>query len=209
MHFRKIFAARSPFIAGRVVRNFAASFHVFKRGQVFVDLRHAWNSKGQIGFVLGDLSDIVTSGPANAALDQVLKTCVAPSSLVVPPCGIKNATRAMSPHPSPRLAAFGIDPVCQHGPVFFVVQVVHVGLVPTFKTAESFHDRVVGLINRGAKNTRPMAFELTSHESNDRVRISETISRAMNRHETSAIVDVIQQRFLLRRCDRIDVCKNQ
>ncbi len=115
----------------------------------------------------GDNARILTHRPTDAALDEILKTGIAPSALVMTPGCVENAALALRPHPSPRLPVpLSLSPggrgqgegaILQNDTVFCVVLGVDVGFIPALETGESLHDRMIRIRNRRSENAGPVA----------------------------------------------------
>ena len=112
--------------------------------------------------------------------------------MIVSPRRVEDPTLAMCSDPSPWLVMIAFDPVAQHLPVLFIVQMMHVGFVPTFETGEPFHDWVMLLDNFRAKNTCSVPLELCSHQRDHGVRISKAVGCTMDWHESATRGNVVQ-----------------
>ena len=134
-----------------------------------------------------------------------MKPRIAKRSLVVTPSRVEDATFTVRADPRPWFAAFVVNSIGEHRAILFVVQMMDVSFVPTFKAAEVFHDRMVGIGEFSPKNAGTMSFELSSHQRDDFIVVAKAICRAVQWHESSAAFDVVEQRFGLRRFDAIDV----
>src|SRR5262249_31749882 len=107
---------------------------------------------------------VLPDRPADAALDEVLETRVAPGSLIVAPRGVKDSALALRADPRPRLFGPVFLAVFEDRAVLLVVPGVDVRLVPAFKAGEPFHDRVVRLDEGRAKRASAVALELRAHQ---------------------------------------------
>ncbi len=83
--------------------------------------------------------------------------------MVVSPCRIEHPAFVLCANPSPRLFALVIDPVFQHRAVLFVVQMMLIGLIPTFKAAEAFHHGMFRIGDLSPKSSRAMLLKLCAH----------------------------------------------
>src|SRR5262249_36781188 len=115
------------------------------------------------------------AGPANAALDQLLKPFVAPGSLIMAPRRIENAALAVRPHPRPRLFAFLVLAVFKDSAILLIVLGVRVGLIAAFEAAVALHDRMIGRGDRRAECHWAVSQELRADEFNVLRRIEEAV----------------------------------
>src|SRR5262249_40246619 len=94
----------------------------------------------------------------------LLKTGVAPGSLVMAPRRVEHSSLAPCPYPRPRLLVVFLDAVLQNGAILFVVPGVDIGFIPALEPAIAFHDGMIGGSNGGAKDTGAVAKELRSDQ---------------------------------------------
>ncbi len=139
-----------------------------------------------------------------------MESGVGESSLVMAPRGIKDATFPLRSHPRPRLALIAFGAILQYRAILFVVLVMHVGFVQALEAVVALHDRVgrrsVGRIN--GEDTGAMSLELGPNQSNDLLVVAKTVGRTVQRNESTAVVDVVEQRFGLIVGDFIDIRVN-
>src|SRR5438309_3555748 len=103
---------------------------------------------------------IVPRGPADTAFDQVVKSGIAPSSLIMSPGGVENPPLTVSPNPRPRLLRRALDAVFEDGATLIVVLGVDIGFVPALEALEPSHDGVIRSSDNRAERTRAVALEL-------------------------------------------------
>src|SRR6056297_3969996 len=102
----------------------------------------------------------------DTSLEKVLESRIHPRPLVMPPGGIENPALPVGANPGPRLAPLLVNSVGQNGAVFFIVEVMHIGLIPAFKATEALHHLMLGACDFGTKHACPMPLELGSHQLN-------------------------------------------
>ena len=191
---------RPPLLARRIKRDHRID--VLKRLHVLSRSRHL----RPIGKAR-HFADVIIARPANATLDEILKSRIAPRPLVVSPSGVEHSPLAVSPHPSPRFLAFAFRASLQHDAIFLVVLRVDVGLIKTFKPAIALQQRMrlARLSRRDSKRPRPVPQELPTHQRDDVVVVPKAVARTVQRDEALATGDVIEQRLGLVILDLVDV----
>src|SRR5436853_436631 len=127
--------------------------------------------------------------PADAALDQILKTRIAPGPLIVSPGGIEHAAFAVRANPSPRLALIWVITaaflaVFEDRAVSLVMLRMNVSLVPAFKAAKAVHDRVLILGEDRAERAGAMPLELSADKLDIFGRVQKAVRRAVQRDKT-------------------------
>ncbi len=135
--------------------------------------------------------------PADAAHDQVLKTRIAPSALIVTPGGVKDTSLALGADPCPGFFAFAVLAIFQNRAVLVIVLGMHITFVPALEAFEPFHDGVVWLRNGRTKDAGTMAFELGTDERDIFRRVLKGERGTVQRDKTLAAFDIIEQVFFL------------
>ena len=136
-------------------------------------------------------------GPAQAILEERLKTGVRPRALIVAPRGVKDAALTVRADPGVRLRALVVAALGEHGARLGIVRGVDVGFIPVLDRGEAPHDRMLGVHDGFLEDAGAVAFELAADERDEGGRISEARRRAVNRHEALAARDEIEQRLFL------------
>ena len=92
--------------ARRVERDLLADVDVLERLDVLAQSSSSagtGNGSSAIADGAARTAGSLADGPADAALDEVLKAGIAPGAFVVAPGGVEDAALALRPHPRPRL----------------------------------------------------------------------------------------------------------
>ena len=128
------------------------------------------------------------------------------------PRRVEDSPFAVRANPRPWLlriarSLIAFDTVFKYGSVFFIVQSMDVRFIPACEAAEVFHDRMSWLRIDDAKNLAAMSLKLTTHELYDLGIVSPAERRTVQRDESLAAGDIIQNRFGLSVFDLVDVGK--
>ncbi len=193
--------------AGGIVRHLG--FHILKRLHVGTTGRHLRLIGGEVGVGAGELG-VVAAGPTDAAFDEIVKACVRPRALIVPPGRVEDAALGVRARPGPGLGKFFAVVVFlgvrfQHHAVRFVVLGVVIRFVEALETGEPAHDFMVGQGDGRTHHLFAMPLKLGADEFNVLRRIAEAVRRTMERDETVPGRDVFQERRFLLGGDLVDV----
>ena len=199
-----------PVAAGGVVGNLWSDIDKFKRSDIGTWFRHFWCGECFKIRIRRYYGNVFPTSPADSAFHQITKARIRPGPCIMSPRRVKDPAFALSPDPGPRFpvvsfSLFAFHTVFQDCAVFFVVQVMNVGFVPTRKTAEALHDGMREFGYLGAKHLSAMPLELPAHELHDFRIVPPAVRGTVERNESFAARNIIQHSLRLSVFDPVDV----
>ncbi len=136
--------------------------------------------------------------PANALDDEVMISRITENAFIVAGCGVENAALALRAHPRPRLLLVALLAHHQNVPIAGQPMML-VGFVPGLELLDALHGGMLGIDDTCAEDAGFMALELTAHQRDVFRRIEETVRGTVQRDQTLAVLDEIEQCLLLLR----------
>ena len=191
----------APLFSGRIERN--VRFDVLEWFQIGSQLGHRR--------LIGERRNgawILSASPADPSFDQIVKTGIGKRTSVVTPGGIEDSAFSMSPDPCPRLFGLPFRTSFKNRSIQRIMFRMNVGLVPTLEPLESLHHRVIRFSDRRAERSCSVFHKLGANQTDNGLVISKAKAGTVQRNESFSTGNVVEQRFGLIICDRINVCVN-